>query len=694
MKNKAYLSLLNNRGMDRINYTKNLLILNNNQEERKYLYNLFSKVGHAYSASTLEKTISFLESNNINVIIVKDSMAHYSSLKGLLKKTTSILIIGKEEKNLNEISSEWPQAYHLDTHVFPSEEKDNNGLLRTLESAVEHSKLKMQVENLRNCVMQNDIDMKEAFLEIKEIKNVIQDSIVKELEKRIEVEAKYFSFKKEKLKIEHILKKLYRANDVTSLLDIVDDIKEIVQAQGISIYIIDENETLGKYIKPLVWDDSILSHPDFSKHIVLIDSQDFAASVANDGLEINSSNPVFDNRLSRRYIEQLKFPLENILSVPIMHDRKIIGVLEVYNKSKNKNSKKRGFSKEEQQVMRRLSEHISIAITKLNLIQYDALTGLLRPDPFFNKIIHKLKLEKKRYQEQSFYSLVMGDVDWFKNYNDRNGHEAGNKLLRELASILKSSIREEDFLCRYGGEEFVFFLSSIKSKEEAFIFTERIRKNVEEHYFEHQEFQPRNNMTMSFGITNFSKDKFTSLDSITKNSLKKIVNEADMALAEAKGKRALQLGIKDKKKIPNDKNRISVYCKEKIDELGRQDIVMPYKEIYAQERRTFKRYYTSTVLIYKNDRSQSVTKTINLSLNGAKISSELKLPKDKTYEIIIILGNKACQCKGNVVYSEKLNTSLPYYHSGLKFRELPLKDRIIFEDYFNSINTKGSSLSQ
>jgi len=72
--------------MEKINYTKNLLILNNNQEEREYLYNLFSKVGYAYSASTLEKAISFLESNNINVIIVKDSMAHYSSLKGLLKK--------------------------------------------------------------------------------------------------------------------------------------------------------------------------------------------------------------------------------------------------------------------------------------------------------------------------------------------------------------------------------------------------------------------------------------------------------------------------------------------------------------------------------------------------------------------------------------------------------------------------------
>jgi len=694
LKNKEPFSLLNHTGMEKINHTKNFIILNNDKEEREHLCNLCSEVGSVYSASTLEKAISFLESNNINAIVVKDSMAHYHSLKGLFKKTTSIIITGSDKKNLNEISSEWPQAYHIDCHIFPSEEKYKNSLLRTFERAAEYSQLKMEVENLQNRVMQNDIEMKEAFLEIKEIKSVIQDSIIKELEKRIETEAKYFSFKKEKLKIEYTLKKLYIANDITSLLDIVDDIKEIVQARSISLYILDENETIGKYIKPLVWDDAILSHPDFSKHIVLIDSHDFAASVARNGHEINSPNPVFDNRLSRRYIEQLKFPLENILSVPIMHDRKITGVLEVYNKIQNGKLKKRSFTKEDQQIMRRLSEHISIAITKLNLIQYDALTGLLRPDPFFDKVIQKLKLARKRYQEESSYALVMGDVDWFKNYNDRNGHETGNKLLRELAVILKSSIREEDFLCRYGGEEFLFFLSSVKNKEEAFIFTERIRKNVEEHYFEHQEFQPRNNLTMSFGITNFSKEKFTSLDVITKNGLKKIVNEADMALAEAKGKKAMYLNLKDQKKIPKDKNRISVYCKKESYEMGRQDIAMPYKEIYAQERRMSKRYYTSTVFIYRNDSSQSVTKTINLSLGGAKISSESKLPNDKVYELIIILGNKACQCKGDVVYSEKPNNNHSYYHSGLKFRELSIKGRIMLEDYFSSLSTKESSLSQ
>ena len=144
---------------------------------------------------------------------------------------------------------------------------------------------------------------------------------------------------------------------------------------------------------------------------------------------------------------------------------------------------------------------MAIAMAKLNLIQYDPLTGLLRPEPFFEKVLQKVNALSKRRREEGSMALVMGDVDWFKAYNDRNGHEAGNKLLRELAHVLKLSIREEDLICRYGGEEFLFFLMGVKSVEEAALLTERIRKNVEDHYFELQEFQPRGNLTMSFGVT-------------------------------------------------------------------------------------------------------------------------------------------------------------------------------------------------
>ncbi|MCK7518371.1 MAG: GGDEF domain-containing protein [Ignavibacteriales bacterium] len=102
---------------------------------------------------------------------------------------------------------------------------------------------------------------------------------------------------------------------------------------------------------------------------------------------------------------------------------------------------------------------MAIAMAKLNLIQYDPLTGLLRPEPFFEKVLQKINGLSKRRREEGAMALVMGDVDWFKAYNDRNGQEAGNRLLRELGHVLKLAIREEDLICRYGGEEFLFFLT-------------------------------------------------------------------------------------------------------------------------------------------------------------------------------------------------------------------------------------------
>ena len=198
-----------------------------------------------------------------------------------------------------------------------------------------------------------------------------------------------------------------------------------------------------------------------------------------------------------------------------MHDNDVIGVIEVYNKILPKDSNREGFTREDQQIMRTLSEHISLAITKLNLIQYDALTSLLRPDPFFENVVHQIESQRKRRGEMESYAMVMGDVDWFKDYNDRNGHEVGNKLLRELANVLKSSIRDQDLICRYGGEEFLFFLTGLKNLEEACLLTERIKKNIEEHYFKFQEFQPSNNLTMSFGITYFTMENATRSSAIT-----------------------------------------------------------------------------------------------------------------------------------------------------------------------------------
>jgi diguanylate cyclase (GGDEF)-like protein len=671
----------------------NILILNKNRKDSDLIGDLACTSGSIHIAQDIVKAITLLESIDFNVIIADQALAHYSLLKGLFKATTSVLITGESETALEDLAKQWPPTRYADYVISPSHKKDYSDFFRALNTAIEHSILKIEVKTLRDCAEINQIEMTEAFAKIKEIKSFVNDSIVSELEKRIVIEAKYNWFKKEKKKFDEIIKKLYIANDITNVLDIADDIKDLVKAQSISIYLLDVNETLGEYLKPLVWDSQILPLPETSQHTVLIDAQDFAAHTALKRKVINTIELDFDRMFSQRYKERLKAPLRSILSVPIMHDTQVLGVLEVYNKTGKGNAADKVFTEEDEDILRKLSEHISIAITKLNLIQFDALTGLLRPEPFFDKVIQKLKEKSNRYKEDSSFALVMGDVDWFKNYNDRNGHETGNVLLRELASVLKSSIREEDLLCRYGGEEFLIFLTNINSREEALTFTERIRKNVEDHYFDFQEFQPRKNLTMSFGITNFTRDRFESLENLFRDDIKAIASEADMAMAEAKGKKTIgqaegQEQIQD---LLTDKNRICIFHKKSVGEEEGIDVIMPYKGIYQQEKRRFKRHHTSTIMIYQKDGPPNVTKTINLSLGGVKIGTVDELPKFQTYDLILLLGNKACQCRGHVVYSEKETGNLPFYHSGLKFGDLSLTDRQILDEYFSSIENRKSN---
>jgi diguanylate cyclase (GGDEF)-like protein len=664
----------------------NILIFNKNYEESEFFHVLCQRYGSVLTSSTLEKTSALARSTNLQVVVVDAELASYSSLKGLFRDSTSIIITGRDESRLKEVIKEWPSTRYADYQLISLQEQDNSRFYRALKFAIEHSQLRTEVENLKHSLELNDLKLKEVYSEIKEIKNFISESILKELEKRISIETKYIRFKSEKQKIEKILRNLYTANDVSNLLDIVYDIKEIVQAQGISLYIIDENESLGKYLKPLVWDDAFLSPSDFSKYIALIDSQDFAASAAHYGQEINISELSFDSRMSKRYIEQLKTPLKSILVVPIMHDKDIIGVIEVYNKIVKGGIKKEGFTREDQQILRELSTHISLAMTKLNLIQYDALTGLLRPDPFFEKVIQKIESQTKRRQEEGLFAMAMGDVDWFKNYNDRNGHEAGNKLLRELAQELKQSIREDDLICRYGGEEFLFFLTGVNNIDEALLLTERIRKNVEEHYFEFEESQPRNNLTMSFGVTIFPKDKAGFHPTLTKNDLKLIANEANNAMAEAKGKKISAFNLGEKPGGIPTKNRVCAYSRERAGDESRTDMIKSLKEIFFKEKRKFERFYAATPLVYKENDTHKVTKTINLSIGGTKIKSDAPLTPGRTIDLFIIVGNKASHLKGEVVWSEKAGGDA--YYTGLKFRDLDFANRKILEDYFSSLIKK------
>jgi diguanylate cyclase (GGDEF)-like protein len=671
---------------------KRILILHPSPPDVDLLSKLAAVFGPVLAWTDLEDLSSRLEGVSVGVAILGGAFARYAFFRDLLRPMTAVILTGPDEGELRRAADEWPPAFAVDVVVRDPDSPRDRSFLVALERALGQTRMRTEVEDLRHALAQHESKVRDVYAEIQEIKGLINSNFLLEIEKRIAIETKYVWFQKERQRIEAILRKIYAADDVNSLLDILPDIRDIVKAASATVYIIEENEVIGRYLKPLVWDNAYLPHAEFSKYLALWDSQDFAATVARYGQGINVSDLSFDRRMTKRYNEFLKAPLKNLLAVPIMHSRKVIGVVEVYNKTVQGRTNADGFSREDQQILQGISEHMAIAMMKLNLIQYDALTGLLRPEPFFDKVLQKVNAPGKRRREEGGLALVMGDVDWFKNYNDRNGQEVGNRLLRELAHVLKLSIREEDLLCRYGGEEFLFFLTGVKGPDEAAVLTERIRKNVEDHYFEFQEFQPQNNLTMSFGVTVLPKNKTDRLPPLTRADLKRLASEADTALAEAKGKRRPDMKAREGQDAALTKNRVSTYLGD-LDGVRRRTGTGPAPERPLQERRKFERSNASTLLMIKEAGGFKVVKTVNLSVGGVRIISDAKLPIAETVEAVLVLGDKASVVRTDIIYSEKPANEVAFFYSGLKFRNLSYLDIQGLEQYLLPFRRKDISSS-
>ncbi len=124
------------------------------------------------------------------------------------------------------------------------------------------------------------------------------------------------------------------------------------------------------------------------------------------------------------------------------------------------------------------------------------------------------------------FGLIIFDIDHFKEYNDNNGHLAGDKLLQTLVRVLKSALFPTDVLCRYGGEEFAIICCETTAEGTA-LAAEKIRKIVENYKFDHQETQPGGIITISAGVAYYSKIDMKKDD---------LVKEADANLYLAKGR--------------------------------------------------------------------------------------------------------------------------------------------------------------
>lgn len=192
--------------------------------------------------------------------------------------------------------------------------------------------------------------------------------------------------------------------------------------------------------------------------------------------------------------------------------------------------------KENEKVLQELLKKTS------NLSITDGLTKLYNQSHFFRL----LSLEVEQSQRYGLpFSLIIFDVDFFKNYNDNNGHLQGSAALQRIAEIMKSVFRASDVLAKYGGDEFVALLPNT-DRVGAFLAADRLRETVEKEPFDGSEKQPSGSITLSLGIASFPEHG---------SGGEEILERADKALYLAKEK---------------GRNRVVIYGEDQAAEDGQQ----------------------------------------------------------------------------------------------------------------------------
>ena len=128
------------------------------------------------------------------------------------------------------------------------------------------------------------------------------------------------------------------------------------------------------------------------------------------------------------------------------------------------------------------------------LSQTDGLTGLFNRTHWENC----LQAEYKRWtRSQHSSSLVMLDIDHFKNVNDTYGHMVGDEVIRHISALIREHVRETDVSGRYGGEEFTILLADTPLKN-AYVFAERLRREVEAAVVQYNDIELK--YTISLGV--------------------------------------------------------------------------------------------------------------------------------------------------------------------------------------------------
>jgi diguanylate cyclase (GGDEF)-like protein len=214
------------------------------------------------------------------------------------------------------------------------------------------------------------------------------------------------------------------------------------------------------------------------------------------------------------FIDSEKSYVRSIACIPMVVFNDVIGVINVTNKRHGQ-----AFTDEDVEMLKAVADQAAVAINKAQLWDMavtDSLTGLFVRRYFLVKLQEEL-IRAERYN--NILSVVMADLDRFKNINDTYGHDAGDRALKAIGKFMQQNIRDVDVVARYGGEEFVIMIPEA-ANDAALILAERLRTQMSE--LKIKDLPP---ITISLGIATFPNDG---------SDIDDLVKKADAAMYAAK----------------------------------------------------------------------------------------------------------------------------------------------------------------
>jgi diguanylate cyclase (GGDEF)-like protein len=217
------------------------------------------------------------------------------------------------------------------------------------------------------------------------------------------------------------------------------------------------------------------------------------------------------------------------LCIPMLAQGESLGVLSVSDPSLSDSAADSGSSQQKRELAVSLGEQISLALANLMLretLKYqsvrDPLTGLFNRRHMEEALGRELL---RAVRNETTVSVLMIDIDHFKQFNDAFGHEAGDIVLRDLGALFTSEVRGGDIACRYGGEEFLLILADA-DLQTAGERAERLNQLVRNMHISHGG-ETLRRITMSIGIACAPQHG---------SSAAQIVQSADEALYTAKAR--------------------------------------------------------------------------------------------------------------------------------------------------------------